>query len=297
MREKKNNHRKDKKSVNDIASGRLGARHGEIESLVSSWVRRNPRHRLTGFTTRKRILNKSGSDLRFVACVEEFHIRSGSSVDESFKSTTRRRENCIKCQSLMLTVDGPNVRRQRSCGVNSSESQSIDALQHGIVVVVVTAAVFGIHRRQIKVRSASGTWILKSISIAVWLWVMIRMIGICVWMVVMMVIGAGGLNIWHRWHTASSLSWIVRHFNSLNCPQEVETRRVVASWHDVTAGWVGKGSRTLVAVRACFCSHLATMARCIFVSPFSSTTTTALSSFSSFFFFLFLLFSSLSSLN
>lgn len=164
----------------------------------------------------------------------------------------------------MLTVDWPNVWRQGSCCVNSSQSQSIDALQHWIVIVMVVTAVLGVYRWQIKVWSASGTWILKSI-LAVRLWVVIRMIGICVWMVV--VIGAGGLNIWYRRHTASSLSWIVRHFNSMNCSQEIETRWVV-SWHNVAAGWVGKGSGTLVAVRARLCSHLVVLALNLFL-PFS----------------------------
>lgn len=57
---------------------------------------------------------------------------------------------------LMLTIYGPNVRRQRGGRIHPTQAQSINSLQHRIVVVV-TAAILGARRRQVEVGATAST--------------------------------------------------------------------------------------------------------------------------------------------
>lgn len=158
----------------------------------------------------------------------------------------------------MLTINRPNMRRQRSCCVDSAETESVDSLDHRVVVLLNP-------RREIKVRSAFSTWILKTIyiNVTVWLWIMSWLIRICIWMM----IAAGRLNVGHGRHAAGPLPWIARHFMSA---QKIETRRVITRRYYITTGRIRKCSGTLISIRARLGSHFFLLL-VIFVSPFSFT--------------------------
>lgn len=196
----------------------------------------------------------------FTGCSEKFwtnqEVISGGGGEFKKRCThSHTHWHACKLNLNFLTIYGPNVRRQRCCGVHPTQAKRIDSLQHGIVVGV-TAAVLGTDGREIEMWSAtSGTWILETINInvTVWLWVMRRVIGICIGMVMVMVIGAGRLHIGHGGHAARSLTGVVCRFYGT---QEIETRWIITSWNDIAAGRVGECSGTLISICAGFGSHL-----------------------------------------